>query len=69
MTLGEFMSSVLVARGERVLSLLPDTICLRGNNCLGWGTLVCPFETLDDASEKDGCDSYVYKVFILIRRV
>lgn len=46
------MSRVLVAKGDRVLSLLPDTNLLLGNSCLGWGFLAGPFETLEGASMK-----------------
>lgn len=52
---GEFMSRVLVARGDRVLSLLPDTNLLLGNSCLGWGFLAGPFETLEGASKRNRC--------------
>lgn len=58
------MSRVLVARGDRVLSLLPDTNLLLGNSCLGWGFLAGPFETLEGASKRNRC--HQIHVYILI---
>lgn len=54
------MSRVLVAKGDRVLSLLPDTNLLLGNNCLGWGFLAGPFETLEGASMKKHSCHQIY---------
>lgn len=54
------MSRVLVAKGDRVLSLLPDTNLLLGNSCLGWGFLAGPFETLEGASMKKHSCHQIY---------